>query len=753
MNEKLYRDILDSAAADSLSRNTNLWPKISGRLERKSFMMTLRTRPIVALLLALLILLALSGVVYAVGKSLGYIPGIGLVDQSVPLRVLAGPVTLTRDGVTVKVEEAVISADKTVVRFSMDGISQYGNPQDLTKCEGNSTGVSLPDGSHLKMIAGYGLNGWDSGYEARYTFEPLPSGANDVTFIPPCLQGYLPNAVPDDWKLALHFVPAPPQMTVMPVIEITPSPQAASQNPLTLEKVIETDKGYILAGTFSSLGLPPDGKAVELGQVPRITDASGQDVPFDFANYKLDLPAERTQAGIFPWALELHGKQFDWPLTLTVNSAAVQLSGAQAQFEFDAGPTSKDGQVWENLDIHFELAGHPVHVLNVIRTPDSYQFNFVSDDGTVFNAVDVSLGDSTQGITGMDGPTNFGSEARFVGAVPSGKMTVVLSHPVILESGNWQLQWKPDRAPTLPAPGTVSQSASQTCLTVDSWKAALANPQPIPADLPGRVFLMTREENPNSLIYVANLDGSNKQEIGHGWKFQFVSTSPDGSQVLFSQEDGLYMENITTGEIHRIPDTLPGDVDAHWSPDGTRIAFLRAENPTSYPNIYMIKADGTGIQRITTQTGDYYLSGWLPDGSTVFFTERTQAGYTLKKVELSSGTMSELSTPKMGNINNAVGPDGNEFVFYEDIDETTLGLYISRLDGSKRRLIASATLAASQITWSFAPAAWSPDGKWLAVDILNPTATASEESMVLVNLTTCQIVPLPYKDYVLAWTR
>ncbi len=199
MNEELHRDILDSAAADSLSRNTNLWPEISARLERKSFMMTLRARPVVALLISLLILLALSGVVYAIGRSLGYIPGIGLVDQSVPLRVLAEPVTLTRDGVTIKVEEAVISADKTVVKFRMDGISQYGNPLDLTKCDGSSTGVSLPDGSHLKMIAGYGLNGWASGYEARYTFDPLPSDVNDVTFIPPCLQGYLPNANPDDW--------------------------------------------------------------------------------------------------------------------------------------------------------------------------------------------------------------------------------------------------------------------------------------------------------------------------------------------------------------------------------------------------------------------------------------------------------------------------------------------------------------------------------------------------------------------------
>ena len=92
MNKKTYHDILDSAADDSLSHNTDLWPSVSTRLERKSPMMTLRTRPVAAVLIALLILFALSGVVYALGRAFGYIPGIGIVDQSVPIRVLAEPV-------------------------------------------------------------------------------------------------------------------------------------------------------------------------------------------------------------------------------------------------------------------------------------------------------------------------------------------------------------------------------------------------------------------------------------------------------------------------------------------------------------------------------------------------------------------------------------------------------------------------------------------------------------------------------------
>lgn len=95
MKQKSYREILDSVASDSLKERANLWPQIAAQLERKSFMKTLHTRPLLAVVLTLLTLLALTGVAYAIGKSLGYIPGLGVVDQNTPLRVLAVPVSQT----------------------------------------------------------------------------------------------------------------------------------------------------------------------------------------------------------------------------------------------------------------------------------------------------------------------------------------------------------------------------------------------------------------------------------------------------------------------------------------------------------------------------------------------------------------------------------------------------------------------------------------------------------------------------------
>ncbi|HET9911240.1 MAG TPA: hypothetical protein VFQ13_05075 [Anaerolineales bacterium] len=422
--------------------------------ERMSFMKLMRTRPFVAILIVLLTLLALSGVVYALGKVLGYIPGVGLVDQSMPLRVLAEPVSQTRDGITLTVEEALLSADKTVIRFRDDNISSDKLVQDGSGCD-MSAELKLPDGTSLQTVGGFGLDSWSTGHESRFTFAPVPANVNEAIFVLPCIQSALPGTLPENWELTLRFSPAPADMTVAPVIEVTSPQNVSVESPMVLEKIIETEKGYILAGKFRSVSLPQDSKAVQFSSWPKITDASGQDVPFMLANIELDLPFDETDKGVFPWAFELDGKSFNWPLTIIVEAVVVEYSDAQAQFEFDTGPNPQNEQVWP-LDIDIELAGYPVRVLQAIRTPDGYMFNFESKSPAMFHGVDLAIGNSSQGFSGMDSPINFSSSVSFAGEISSGKLNIILTRPLVALPGEWKLEWKPEDTPglitTLPAP-------------------------------------------------------------------------------------------------------------------------------------------------------------------------------------------------------------------------------------------------------------------------------------------------------------
>jgi hypothetical protein len=741
-------NVLDDVAKDFIPANTNLIPQVAARLERKSLMTKLRTRPFVAILIALLILLILSGTAYALGKVLGYIPGVGLISWDAPIRVLAEPVSLTRDGITVKVKEVILSSDKTVIRFTLDGTPINKVSQDITKCGIQWGGLILPDGSARQTIGGYGLDTWDSGYEARFTFDPVPPDVNQATFVPPCINHYLSGALPENWGLPLRFVPAPFDMKVDPVIEMTPSQSVSGENPMVLEKVIETEKGYILIGKFYTIGLPKYLKAVNFPTWAKITDANGQEVPYTFPDRELDLPLDAKEKGVFSWAFEFNGKTFNWPLTITSENLAVENQNAQAQFEFDTGPNPQEGQVWQDLKIDFKLAGHPVRVVSVIRTADSYQFSFESKSSTVFQGVELTVGNSTQGLTGMDSSSRFGSEVKFAGELPSGKLTVLVSRPIMDIPGLWQLKWMPDHATSYSSATPLAPTQSpQVCLTADTWKAALTNPAPIPAELNRKVIvsgLVIEDGKPPSAenmgIYLSRLDGSEKQVIGQG--LLWASTSQDGTQVVFGREDGLQIQNLTTGETSLIPNTTADDIEPHWSPDGTRIAFTRY----SEQGLYLVHSDGSSLQKISSDAKLKQLVGWWPDSSALLYGTPAQDDMALQKLDILSGKVSDLFLLKM-YIDVSISPTGNEIAFADKVDQNAYGLYVSGRDGSNRKMVAT-----MNDQWMVSNPNWSPDSQWLLVNILDvPTMNQDEPATALVNLQTCQIIPVPITGNIRSW--
>jgi hypothetical protein len=174
MNDTRMKDVLEEIARHSVPESTNLWPRIATQLdERKSLMKFVRTRPLVAILVTLLILLTLSGVAYAVGTTLGYFPGVGLVENTGNLRMLAKPVMITRDGVTLTITSVFVYADHVDLIYDVQGIDSSndgGQPQNASNdmkafCgprssfDGNylsdgDAALRLPDGTTIKRVFG-----------------------------------------------------------------------------------------------------------------------------------------------------------------------------------------------------------------------------------------------------------------------------------------------------------------------------------------------------------------------------------------------------------------------------------------------------------------------------------------------------------------------------------------------------------------------------------------------------------------------
>ena len=126
MSEKRMRDALVNIARRGVPENINLWPGISARLgERKSLVTTLRTRPMAVILNSMLILLAISGTVYALGHMMGYIPGVGFVEGNAPIRVLYEKGSVQRDGITLVMQQLVADSAQTLVMYRIKGISMF----------------------------------------------------------------------------------------------------------------------------------------------------------------------------------------------------------------------------------------------------------------------------------------------------------------------------------------------------------------------------------------------------------------------------------------------------------------------------------------------------------------------------------------------------------------------------------------------------------------------------------------------------
>ena len=437
-----------------------------------------------ALLLLLAILLAaLSSpdVVKAMRRLLGYIPGVGTVEQSTSLRVLAQPVTQSRAGITLTIEQAVASADQTVIvyRYVEDAsFVEHSSPQDSIT---GDPGLRLPDGRLLKIVLGHRLSTDpqdQSGASLRYQMEfgSLPQGVKHVVVILPQLIPLRPGVGPENWEIPIDFR-ASTESDGLPVLEVVPSatvppedtisapvssapasptPELAHGVSFVLDKVVPVSDGYLLMGqTRWHISVPKDTTwyAINPSSVT-IMDANGQVVP----NEEIT-PDQNPQPGINPWSYKLSGKDLQWPLTIQANTMTGDISfgpswQSQMVFQFDPGPNPQPGQIWA-LDQSFKVDQYNLHLsaAGMAVDPDNgnyrYEFTLDSPDG-VAGAMLSDL-DHPEIAGGGGGGGEIPSSGPFIAKLEYGIPSPLTKQPVrvavfglnFVFRGSWQITWSP----------------------------------------------------------------------------------------------------------------------------------------------------------------------------------------------------------------------------------------------------------------------------------------------------------------------
>ncbi|HSB36336.1 MAG TPA: LpqB family beta-propeller domain-containing protein, partial [Thermoanaerobaculia bacterium] len=146
----------------------------------------------------------------------------------------------------------------------------------------------------------------------------------------------------------------------------------------------------------------------------------------------------------------------------------------------------------------------------------------------------------------------------------------------------------------------------------------------------GKTIAFASDREGRTRIWVKQIAGGNEAPLTDGPMDMHPRFSPDGSSILFAHAEGaevaLYRVALVGGEPRRVvADAFQGD----WSPDGTRIAFVRYARGGFGTEIAIVSADGSGARSLATFPGlDLKRPRWTPDGRAVLAVQGAGAGTT-----------------------------------------------------------------------------------------------------------------------------
>jgi hypothetical protein len=732
MNTKDTSRVLNAVAQDYVPGEINLLPRILSSLEKKNEarLKSKRINLVLVCLVALLVLVmamtSIPAVAQAVQRLFGFIPGVGLVDRSAPIRVLAEPVSITRDGISITVTSAILTGDRTHIDFRIFGVpsSAFPDREDVMGCA-QQPYLRLPDGTQLAL---------------EIDFPPVPAGVNEAVFVMPCIPETLPGTVPENWELPLRFIPAPPNFTVVPVIESLPSQTplvgantpASEINPLAITKVLDIGDKFVLMGEFSpstAMGTSlPAGSWWAIQRVS-IIGADGREIPQSYSNDFQQPTPSRTDSETWLYQLD---KNFVPPVKITYMGEIISPAGPaeQAEFEFDAGPSPQDGSVW-TVNKDFRLGGYNIRLVSIESSARGYSFHFKADAGASANLISVDIVGYNPncgggGGGGDDFPIEFDTEVCYAGIngspeFPHGQLKAVLNFQALTrQNKSFSVQWSPDTTQT--GPFATSTPQPGVCLASDT----LARLKPAPANLASGKALVYEQlagtDHWGLVLY--NLDGSSRQVLASD--ASGGSFSPDGSQVAYPGADGIHIIDMATKAETVLAGIIAGNL--RWSPDGKQFAYL---GPME--SVFVVNTDGTQVRQVFDLSYGSVV-GWSPDGTQLYFVMPFTGGAAWKvySFDLASSSARELftienGTPKFLNPTLSLG---GEWIAYRGRDNSSV--YLVHPDGSGMHLVIDNS-AAVGIEWS--------RSGWLGVSL--GKANSDESTVVLIRPDGCEAYLLP----------
>lgn len=196
---------------------------------------------------------------------------------------------------------------------------------------------------------------------------------------------------------------------------------------------------------------------------------------------------------------------------------------------------------------------------------------------------------------------------------------------------------------------------------------------------------------------------------------------PASNGVIPYMSNGkLYVGDLASGNTRLIVDAAGDQGQPVFSPDGTRVAFVRLEDLTGSltTNIYLIRPDGSGTVRIKSPEPifdtDRQWFGWTPDSRHIAIIHAVNSVNQLDLFDTSENGSVQRISAAAGLTELAFRPpDGGEILFRAPAKSASgiqgFGLYTMDANGSSVRMLAEPAVAND--TLDLKSATYTPDGK------------------------------------------
>lgn len=382
----------------SAMKSPDASPEFANRLRNELVRRPVKMKPMffkpawaLAFMLTLtVIVVSAPGLAAALGRVFGYIPEVGLVETTSGLRMLAEPVSATRDGITLTITNVFVYEDHVELKYEVSGIEPvYSNASGMcgaVRPDNNfwsdaDADLRLPDGTMIRRdYAG------EYQFANRYAMQPvyavqLPVEVDELTFVLKCIPFTKLGEVPGNWEIPFKLVTVPAGTVVgFPVIEVTPpateevpaSPStevvSAPKVTMTLERIVPTDSNTVLYMHFNMEN--PDPSLISI--MPRsvyVIDSTGQQIRL-IGSFVWQ-PFEHQVGSSFEFITE--SRPADGPFTVVADQVIAyymplytdppQMTAEEMTFTFDAGEDPQVGQKWD-LNKTFTIAGYDFEIVS-----------------------------------------------------------------------------------------------------------------------------------------------------------------------------------------------------------------------------------------------------------------------------------------------------------------------------------------------------------------------------------------------------